>query len=156
MKKNTVVKLGIVVTMLLLFFLSSACASDNTLKVSFDGNECVLSGPSDLETGAHLIEVQNTSEYQGWMRICRGDDGYIWQDVLDHDFRDDSDVDDDIEWPTWCQGFPSSSVASVESNNVVYEYKLRQEGLYFIIWDQNEPEAAWPCALLTVRKAVVE
>lgn len=87
--------------------------------------------------------------------MCRGDKGKVWQDVLDFDFGDDEDTDTDIEWPPWCQGMPGSSVVSAESNQVVYEYKLRFEGQYFVIWEQNEPDAAWPCAPLTVRQATI-
>ena len=155
MNKRAVGSLSILLTLLLLVLLSSGCASDNTLNVSFDGDECVLSGPSDLETGAHLITVENSSENQGWMRICRGDKGYVWQDILDFDFSDDEDIDTELEWPPWCQGFPASSVASADSNQVVYEYKLTHEGQYFVVWEQNEPDAVWPCAPLTVQDAAV-
>jgi hypothetical protein len=156
MNKRAVGSMGIALTLLLLVIFASACSGNDSIEVTFDGDKCVLSGPSDLETGAHLITVINSSEFQGWMRICRGDKGYVWQDILDFDFRDDADMDTELEWPPWCQGFPSSSVVRADSNQVVYEYKLRHEGQYFVVWEQNEPDAVWPCAPLTVQKAVVQ
>lgn len=155
MNKRAVGPMCIVLTLLMLVIFASACSGKDTIKVTFDGDKCVLSGSSDLDTGAHLITVENSSEFQGWMRMCRGDKGKVWQDVLDFDFGDDEDTDTDIEWPPWCQGMPGSSVVSAESNQVVYEYKLRFEGQYFVIWEQNEPDAAWPCAPLTVRQATI-
>ncbi len=153
MNKRVVGSIGIVLTLLLLVIFASACSGNDAIKVTFNGDTCDLSGSSDLETGAHLITVENASELKGWMRICRGDKGKVWQDILDFDFSDDEDTDTNIEWPPWCQGFPGSSVVSAEANQVVYEYKLRFEGQYFVIWEQNEPDAAWPCAALTVQKA---
>lgn len=155
MKKRAVGPMGIGLTLLMLVIFASACSGNDTIKVTFNGNKCVLTGPSDLETGAHLITVTNSFEFQGWMRIYRGDKGKVWQDVLDFDFRDDEDMDTELEWPPWCQGFPGSSVVSAESNQVIYEYKLRHEGQYFVVWEQNEPDAVWTCAPLTVRKATI-
>jgi len=123
MDKRAVGSVGTLLTLLLLVIFASACSGNDNIKVTFDGDECVLSGPSDLETGAHLITA---------------------------------DSDTELEWPPWCLGFPTSSVASAESNQVVYEYNLRYEGQYFVVWEQNEPDAVWPCAPLTVRTAVVQ
>ena len=83
--------------------------SPDAIAVTFDGNECVYSGPSEIEIGAYKITVRNTSGLLGWARICRSDEGYVWQDILNHDFSDDEDADDDIEWPSWCWGRPSES-----------------------------------------------
>jgi hypothetical protein len=146
----TIIKSRTVLVFVLLFVLISACASDDTVKVVFDGEECVLSGPAELETGAHLVDVQNTSESKGWLRICWTREGYTWQDILDFDFTDDEDVDDNIEWPPWCLGNPASSVASADEDSIVYEYKFRHEGMYFFLWEQNDPELAFRCGPLSV------
>jgi len=156
MDKRAVGSVGTLLTLLLLVIFASACSGNDNIKVTFDGDECVLSGPSDLETGAHLITVLNSSEYQGWMLICQADKGKVWQDILDFDYDDGADSDTELEWPPWCLGFPSSSVASADSDQVVYEYSLRHEGQYFVVWEQNEPDAVWPCAPLTVRTAAVQ
>ena len=111
-----------------LLSLASACSGKDTIKVTFDGNKCVLSGHSDLETGAHQISVLNSSEFQGLMLICQADKGKVWQDILDFDYGDGADSDTELEWPPWCLGFPTSSVASEESNQVVYEYNLQIRG----------------------------
>lgn len=156
MNKRAVGSMGIVLTLLLLVIFASACSGNDSIKVTFDGNECVLSGSSDLETDVHLITVINSSDFQGRMTICRADKGKVWQDILDFDYGDDADTDSELEWPPWCLGFPGSSVVSEDSNQTAYEYTLRDEGQYFIVWEQNEPDAVWPCAALTVRKAVVQ
>ncbi len=155
MNKRAVGSMGIILLLLMLVIFASACSGKDTIKVTFDGDDCVLSGSSDLGTGAHRITVENTSQYSGWMRICRGDEGKVWQDVMDYDFGDGEDVDTHIEWPPWCQEFPDSSVVRAEANQVVYEYSLRSEGQYFVIWEQNEPDAAWACSPLTVRQATI-
>jgi len=101
MNKRAVGSVGtLLLTLLSLVIFASACSGNDNIKVTFDGDECVLSGPSDLETGAHLI--------------------------------------------------------TADSDQVVYEYSLRHEGQYFVVWEQNEPDAVWPCAPLTVRTAAVQ
>ncbi|MGD2161542.1 MAG: hypothetical protein PVI81_04005 [Anaerolineales bacterium] len=126
---------------------------DPEFEITFDGEECFFTGSPEVQKGKHFVKVRNNSGHQGWMRICRGDDGYVWKDLINHDFRDDEDQDQDIEWPEWCRGFPRSSVASAASDFVIYEYVLRQEGLYFVIWEQNDPDAGWACGLITVEES---
>ena len=145
-----------VISLLLISFTVSACAPGDEMTVTFDGDECIYSGPSGIETGTYRITVSNTSGLKGWERICRGNEGYTWEDMLDHDFTDDDDVDDYVEWPSWCMGAPSKSVAESDSSQVVYEYKFRHEGQHFILWEQDNPDAAWRCAPLTVLKAASE
>jgi hypothetical protein len=156
MNKSTITTSSIGLILVLLLVLLTGCASDDSLKVSFDGSECVLSGPAEVEADAHLIDVQNTTEGKGWLRVCWTKEGYTWQDILDFDFTDDEDVDDRIEWPPWCLGNPSSSVASADEDSVVYEYKLRQEGMYFFLWEQDDPEIAFRCGPLSVVKPEAE
>jgi hypothetical protein len=156
MKKKVVGKPVMALALLLLAIGASACRSDDDIIITFDGNECVFSGPSEVETGTHMITVKNTTELTGWMRICRADEGKVWQDILDFEFTPDPNPEGDLFWPTWCQEFPTSSVANADANHVLHEYKLLNEGQYFVIWEKNKPEGAWPCAPLTVRKAAAE
>lgn len=147
-------KVGMGLALLLLALGVSACRGNNDIIVTFDGEECIFSGPSDIETGTYMITVKNKTELTGWMRICRPDEGKVWQDVLQFDFT--PDPEGDLVWPTWCQEFPDSSVANANAENVLHEYKLLQEGQHFVIWEKNIPDGAWPCAPLTVRKAAPE
>ena len=156
MKKRAVGLMSIALTLLLLVIFTSACSGNDSIEVTFDGNKCILSGSSDLELGVHQITVINSSDFQGRMTICRADKGKVWQDILDFDYGDDEDMDSELGWPPWCLGFPSVSVISEDSNQVVYEYTLRDEGQYFVVWEQSEPDAVWPCAPLIVEKAAVQ
>ena len=134
--------------MFLLLAITS-CASDTEIVVSFDGDECIFEGPEEVETGDQIVKKRNTSDLLGWAYFCRVEEGYFWQDTLDFIGVPGSDSD----WPTWCQGFPSSSVVDANSNEVVHEYKLRYEGEYHVIWYQNEPEGFWPCGVFDVIEA---
>jgi len=90
------------------------------------------------------------------MRICRGDPGATWQDVLDFDFRDDDDVDEDPEWPTFCKAFRSMSIVSAEKDTLVYELSFSRDGLYFFMWEENESNLVWPCGPLMVVDVAAE
>jgi hypothetical protein len=154
MKKKVVKKSVKGLALLFLAIGASACRSNDDIIVAFDGNECIYSGPSDVETGSHMITVKNTTELTGWMRICKPDEGKVWQDVLDFDFT--PGPEGDFVWPAWCQEFPDSSVVNADAIHVLHEYKLLHEGQHFVIWETSKPRGALPCALLTVRKAAAE
>ena len=126
---------------------------DRDLVVTFDGSECLYSGPSDIETGAHMVTIKNQTELTGWLRICRADEGKVWQDVLDFEFTPDPNPEGDLYWPAWCEEFPVTSFVNANADNVLYEYEFVHEGQYFVIWEKNKPEGAWPCSPLTVREA---
>ena len=156
MNKVVVEKWIMALALLSLVIGTLACSLDRfdrDIVVTFDGNECLYSGPSDIESGTHMITVKNQTELTGWMRICRADEGKDWQDVLDFEFTPDPNPEGDLYWPTWCQEFPDSSVVNANADHVLYEYKILRDGQYFVIWEKNKPEGAWPCSPLTVRKA---
>ena len=154
MGMKRVVRAGRLLLLVVLFLVVCAgCATDDTLTMTFDGSTCELTGTTDLETGEQTIHVVNTSGRQGWMRMYRGDPGTVWQDVVDFDFSDDDDPDEELEWPTFWQAFRSMSVEAVEGDTTIYTLTFRIDGLYFVIWEQNEPEAAWPCGPITVVEA---
>ena len=156
MNKSLLRALVLTLALLLGTVSTAACTADNEMTLTFDGTNCVYEGPSELATGSYQITGIDTSEIQGWVSICRGDEGYSWQDMLDHDFTDDDDVDKFIEWPSWCLAKPSKSVLESDEGRTVNEYKFRHPGLYFLLWEEINQNAAWKCAPLTVVKATSE
>ena len=120
---------------LFLVLLSTSCTSDTDIVITFDGNECIFDGPTEVETGDQIVKVRNTSGDIGNLDICRIDEGFVWQDTLDFIGEPGSEVD----WLHYCMGLPSSKVVDADSDEVVYEYKLKFEGEYHVYWKQTAP-----------------
>ncbi len=64
----------------------------------------------------------------------------------------------EVDWLHYCMGAPSSKVVDADSDEVVYEYKLRFEGEYHVYWKQTTPlpQPTWPCAAFDVIEAATE
>ena len=157
MKKKAVEKTRMALVLLTLVIGALACNLDRfnrDIVVTFDGNACLYSGPTEIETGTQMVTVKNQTELTGWLRICRANEGKVWQDVLEFEFTPDPNPEGDLYWPAWCEEFPDSSVVNANADNVLYEYEFLNQGQYFVIWEKNKPEGVWPCSPLTVQKAV--
>jgi hypothetical protein len=122
--------------------------------VTFDGNDCLFDGPTEVETGDQIIKVRNTSGITGSLDVCRIDEGYDWQDTLDFIGEPGSEVG----WPIWCRFGADSNVVDADSNEVTHEFKLRFAGEYHAIWKEpgSDKVPTWPCAALTVIEAATE
>lgn len=147
-------RLLLVLLALFLVLMSASCASDTDIVITFDGNECIYEGPTEVETGNQIIKVRNTSGANGSLDVCRINEGFGWQDTLDFIGEPGSEV----EWPHYCPSGAASNVVDADSNEVVHEYKLRYAGEYHAFWKQTGPlpQKTWPCAAFDVIEAAAE
>jgi hypothetical protein len=141
----------------LLVIITASCEGDNDIVVTFDGTECKVSGPSEIEIGEQIFVGRNLSDLDANFTVVRvaTETGITWQDHLDYWEEVDNwffELD-----PPWSRYVPHSMV-STEGDEEVWEYKFISEGLYAIEWwtTMDIPRDVWVCPPLEVKEAAAE
>jgi hypothetical protein len=123
------------------------------IEVTFDGNECIVSGPTELSIGEHSFVLKDLSEQNAYLLVSLLHDGKTFQDWLDE--QSEPGV---FARPSWVE-FPSQLGAPKKTNGgEVWTYILRKEGEHFISVGEDLPDSKrlWFCSPLEVIEAPSE
>ena len=122
------------------------------IEVTFDGNECTVSGPTELTTGDQSFILNDLSDKEGVLLVSRLLDGKTFQDILDY-------AREPYVWrptPSWVE-HQSQLGAPIKANGgEVWTIILRKEGEHFIYIERLYPFGIWICAPLWVIEAPSE
>ena len=149
-------KLALVIVALLIIFTAS-CESDDEIVVTFDGNECKVSGPSEIETGKQIFVTRNLTDLDTNFYVVRlaTEEGKTFQDYLD--YYEDRDWLFEGKAPPWVHPAGLESLVSIDGNEEVWERNIMVGGLYMLTWfATEEPRDIWVCPPLEVKEATTE
>ena len=122
----------------------NATETDQDIVITFDGEECMIDGPTMVSEGERIITLKNNTDWEVALDIAKVDEGKTWQDMADYLGEPGADVDR----PSWASP-PMKS--SVPDNPEAWKYSLT-EGLYAIVCWRNElPWGKWLGAPLEVK-----
>ena len=117
-------------------------------EVTFDGNDCKVKGPTNLQAGVYYFTFINTSNLNGEMYIVYLDEGYTTQDLLDGQ-------SEPSEWypkPPWVHydRLNSSKIEKSEGKKVnTTTWILDRVGEHTILCYVNSPRLLWiPAAII--------
>ena len=119
-----------------------------TFEVTFDGNECTVSGPVEVSKGYIYIAIDNKSEQYAYQWVTYFLDGKTYQDFLD-----EIHIAPDVSHrkPDWVE-YPSS----ISKGDGVYEFNLDETGEYAIFVGDYKPWREYPCGPFQVIEAPSE
>ena len=120
--------------------------------VTFDGNECTVSGPTELPTGEHSFLLKDLSGQGQYLYVSRLLDGKTFQDVLDLQ----SEPGVYYPKPSWVVYAPRRPTERIAEGEHVYTFILNKEGEYAIYLGTSSPSSLWFCAPLKVMEAPSE
>lgn len=125
----------------LLAFLT-AC-TEESFTVTFDGTECTLSGPREINTGEYPFFVENLAEYNLGLYVR-----YLQDENTNLDFIDlQREPGMFFPYPNWAS--PVKSMYSPQED--VYIHFLDEVGEYSIsLWRGNDPRHLWICPPIQV------
>jgi hypothetical protein len=73
-----------IVLLLLLVLIVTACSSgDDDIRVTFDGNECTMRGPSEIPAGEYQFIWEDKSDLYPALYVGLIHEGHTYQDLLD-------------------------------------------------------------------------
>lgn len=125
-------------------------ATDPSLVLTFDGNECVVEGPEQLTIGEHVFVFHNLSEHTSYFTSTRHYPGNSWEDAL-------AFIEENCGPPgTYCMTYAAwmapftHEQAAYDGLNTHYKlYDLKIEGNYGL-WTENSSRLLWPCGPFSV------
>ena len=122
-------------------------------EVTYDGNECTVSGPSESLTGRHLFFLNDLSDKEVYLWVGRLLEGKTVQDLLDEQ------GEPGMWWPkpSWFFYTDGSSWIN-ENGRKVWKYMLNEEGEHVIYVGVYLPDTKnlWFCAQTFVIEAPSE
>jgi hypothetical protein len=125
------------------------------IEVTYDGNECTVSGPTELPIGELSFVLKDLSEEMNvHLTVTRLLDGKTFQDLLDLQGEPGKFPPQRPSWidtPTLLGRTWNESIGGV-----VYTYSLNKEGEYVILVSGSSPISVWYCAPLWVIEAPSE
>lgn len=125
----------------------------SVFEVTFDGNECTVSGPTELPTGDHSFVWKDLSEENIDLWVARLLDDKTFQDLLDLQ----SEPGEYYPQPSWTVHPTQLGRAWNESiGGEVYTFSLNIEGEYVTLVGGYSPLSLWFCAPLKVIEAPSE
>jgi len=119
-------------------------ASPPPIEITWDGNECIVSGPSEVPTGQYLFIWNNLSDepaVEFWVSQIL--DGKTYQDVLD--LQDEPG--DYVPKPS----FISNAPGYFDNDDEVWRIMLGESGDYYIVLGHKH--WMWHCVPLQVFEA---
>jgi hypothetical protein len=137
---------------LLALLLVSSCTTTEPLQkpedeflefgtVSFSGDECTVSGPTEILTGKYHIDLNNLSEVELRMGVVRLLDGKTFQDMVD--FQGESGK--------YIPFIPFISYPRFfTSDHINYYYYLDEPGEYYIGVQDSLKTHLWLCSAFHV------
>ena len=125
------------------------------IEVTFDGNECTVSGPTELPMGDHSFVLNDLSEMNAELWVLRLLDGKTFQDLLDER------GEPGMWWPQpgWV-GYARHAGGPLKNANggEVWTYLVDIEGDYVIMVGEYTPASKriWFCPPLKVIETLSE
>jgi hypothetical protein len=148
----------LILVFLIMFLFIGCSATDSTttpiqptatiilvpqIEVIFDGNECTLSGQTELPLGYHSIVFYDQSELDLNLHVNRITDGKTYQDLIDVQWEPDG------YWkkPAWViTEIQPRSAVNRPDGGVVHTYKFEKEGERSIYISKHSPFTLVFCA----------
>ena len=119
----------------------------NTILVTFTGDECTVSGPTELPTGNNTFVLKDLSGQYHELYVSILLDGHTYQDVLDLQ----SEPGEYVPKPRWVVHTLKIERAWNESNGEeVYTFRFYREGEHAIYIGSYSPLSIWHCGPLMV------
>jgi len=124
--------------------------------VTFDGNVCTVSGPTELPAGDQPFVLNDLSEMNVDLWVSRLNDGKTLQDLLDEQ------SEPGVWWPkpSWVEYSRHTGGPWKNANGVgeIWTYFVEKEGDYFVYVgkDTAQTKSLWVCAPLKVIEAPSE
>ena len=123
------------------------------IEVTYDGNECTVTGPTELPKGKHSFVLYDLSEHNAVLWVNFFLDRKTFQDYLDLQ----SEPGEYVSQPYWTVNPPLFGQAWDDSiGGEVYTLFLDKEGEYCIGVYDSSPESIWFCAPIWVIEAPSE
>ena len=126
-------------------------ATPTPIVVTFDGNECTVSGPTELPTGEHSFLVKDLSGQRLLLYVSRLVDGKTFQDMLDLQ----SEPGEYYSKPSWVI-YPGRTSERIAEGEDLFTFSLDKEGEHAIYLFGDWPLSLWFCAPLKVMEAPSE
>jgi hypothetical protein len=136
-------KIGVIISLLVVALLMTTCASgDEPYEVTFDGNECVYSGPTELPTGEHLFIYKDLSDKELDLWAARFLDGHTAQEYLDLQ----SEPGEYYEKPSWSiEPRQQGTGGDASEDGEIFTLHTDVEGEYVIALGSMNPFSLWNC-----------
>jgi len=119
-----------------------------TYEVTFDGNDCTVSGPAEVPKGYIYIAIDNKSNQYAGPWVDHFIDGKTYQDFLNdiHIAPDESHRKPDwVEYPSY-----------ISKGNGIFEFNLDETGEHAIFVGDYKPWREYPCGPFQVIEAPSE
>ena len=134
--------------LIIVIVLLAACADDSkTPEVTFDGDGCTYSGPTELTTGDHSFVFKDLSDQKQELWSGQIIGGHTYQDLLDLQ----SEPLEFIPKPNWIFHPRLLSQELDESVGAeVYTWRFVMEGDYELTAGTYSPPSVWICGSFQV------
>ncbi len=144
-------KISIIISILIVPLLMTACASGDEIKplvVSYDGEECVVTGPTELPAGEHIVIFIDTSEQDAHLSISTLLEGKTTQDLIDLQ----SYPGEYMDKPSWVKNDRNGYKLEETKDGRVFThtYYLNDVGEHAIYCWNYSPDTIWFAASLTI------
>ena len=120
-------------------------ATDPSIEVTFDGNECVVDGPNEIVVGEHVFVFHNQSGRLTSFLPGRNYPERTWLDMVDW-IEDNCGQpgEDCFGTPPWIEVLFHDHSKFDDENNLYRQYDLNREAEYHIVVE-TEDGRIWPC-----------
>jgi len=138
---------------ILIVFMLTGCSADK-VEITFDGNNCTVTGPTSLPVGEHQFFLNNLSgkNFGFWVSRLKGD--HTFQDLLDEQGGPGRYY---LALTNWVTLSSTTEFEYGKNGQLIYTIYLGSEGNYAIyLYDSAAHEETWLCAPLQVTKSSLE
>jgi hypothetical protein len=121
------------------------------VEVTFDGQDCTITGPTKLAAGGNSWVYKNTSEEQFALQVWRLERGYSFQDVQSLQ----SELGEYVRMPSFPSWMHLEEIVydMVEAENN-FTATLNTKGEHVIVLSSIQPPATWLCGSFKVYEPV--
>ena len=138
-----------VIAVILIAVMLGGCGAEK-VEITFDGNNCTVTGPTSLSVGEHQFFLNNLSgkNFGFWVSRLKGD--HTFQDLLDEQGEPGQYY---LSLTNWVTLSATTEFEYGENGQSIYTIYLSSEGEYAIyLFDSAAHEETWLCAPLQVIK----
>ena len=137
-----------------LLLVGCGSPSEDQPVITFNGNECTVSGPSELAIGVQPFIFKNTTEKNMTLGVNQLLDGHTYQDLVDRANQQGSKSDfDGSDSPEWLN-FNATAFVGYEKGESAGEeiitLSVKTIGDYAINLYDSATETVWLCGPLQV------
>ena len=137
----------------------SAPADTSTVEITFDGNECAVSGPAEYPVGENPFILKNLTEDTLSLQVNRFLDGHKFQELVDMCGKKCKGHESGPTWPDWLYQRGTRYVdceKNAETGEEISTLEIMQVGDWAISIINTSTSEFWPCAPLKVVEAPSE